>query len=227
MCADAYIVTGSESLFFSRVSLLCYSEASEAVPAPPVRWPNQHSPSPFLPPPQLSAATAGKPSIGSVDVRRAQLPPLSEVVILTEMDSAQTYLRPVAPQPATAWRDVEPRKRSAGSSPIGQPAANQRAPATGLEDHPSNAARITPVEEAFPNDSEFGEEQLPGAEGQGGGEGDRQLWPGSDFKLEQYLADSVYLWACGEHRKEGGVTASRVSRSEAAAAWVVLLVSTE
>lgn len=39
-------------------------------------------------------------------------------------------------------------------------------------------------------------------------------WPGSNFKLDQYLADSVYLWACGE-RGEGDE--NPVSRSEALA----------
>ena len=48
------------------------------------------------------------------------------------------------------------------------------------------------------------------------------MWPGSSFKLDLYLADSVYLWACGE-RREGDE--SPVSRSEALAAWFVLFVS--
>lgn len=157
-------------------------------------------------------------------VRRAKLPPWSEEVILTETDSAQRQLWSSVPQPANARRDVEPGRISADSAPTGHPAASfQRAPATGLDDHPSNAVRVAAIEEAIPIGSECEEEQLPEA----GGEGDGQLWPGSDFKLEQYLAGSVYLWACGEHGEEGGGTASCVSRPEAAAAWVVLVVSPE
>lgn len=96
-----------------------------------------------------------------------------------------------------------------------------------LDEPPSNVVRITAIDDVVPIDSECGEEQPNGVGVQGVDESDLQLWPGSDLKLEKYLPGSVYLWACGEHGKEGGETTSCVSRSEAAAAWVVLVVSTE
>ncbi|CAM9764131.1 unnamed protein product [Ectocarpus fasciculatus] len=46
-------------------------------------------------------------------------------------------------------------------------------------------------------------------------------WPGKDFRLEQVLPGSVYLWACGERGEGDGP--SPVSRPEAVAAWVVLI----
>ena len=50
-------------------------------------------------------------------------------------------------------------------------------------------------------------------------------WPGPDFRLNQILRGSVYLWACGERGEGDGE--SKVSRSECCAGWVVLIVSAE
>lgn len=48
-------------------------------------------------------------------------------------------------------------------------------------------------------------------------------WPGSDFKVGDILPDSVYLWACGESFE--GDKLALVSRSQAAAAWIIIIVS--
>lgn len=47
-------------------------------------------------------------------------------------------------------------------------------------------------------------------------------WPGPDFKLATVIPGSVYLWACGEPLQADGT--SRVSRPQAAAAWIIIIV---
>lgn len=60
-------------------------------------------------------------------------------------------------------------------------------------------------------------------------------WPGSAFRLEQFLPGSVYLWACGERGADDGSGGSEDANtvplsatpelSEVLAAWVILIVS--
>lgn len=118
------------------------------------------------------------------------------------------------------------------ATPTDMPETNQRSSAPELEADPNNASWVNGNDRGAPGDLEC--ERTPsavvaeaGARVPGGGAGDGgQPWPGPDFKLQQVLEGSVYLWACGEQGNEGGAKVTPcVCRCESAAAWVVLLVS--
>lgn len=222
----------------SHVARCNYTSEGSTMNLSPEGRPKQRSPSsPSLQQPRLAIASSNFNGIertptDSVNVLRAEFPPAPEVIIRTGTGLVQRQVetsRP--PRPATTSCEVKPRNVPVDSTPTGMPKSCQRSPAREFKAYPNNPSCTTDIGRGVPGD--LGCQRAPSVlvgEAEEGvpedGAGDERSWPGSDFKLEQVLEGSVYLWACGEHGSEGaGGTASCVPRCEAAAAWVVLVVS--
>lgn len=174
------------------------------------------------------ALSEGAP-VSSVSLQREQPPPMSRAAVQTGRDSVQTKAQTPLPLPVTTTAPTTTTNRcnihlgTGGSSTTELPKEFPRVSAPDLEKTPYNTVSVLGIEQRGAVDSEpRGERAEAGEEDGGGGDDLRRItWPGSHFKLHNFLPGSVYLWACGEHGEEG-----QASRPDVAAAWVVVIVST-
>lgn len=130
----------------------------------------------------------------------------------------------ISPLPCVTWQQQRPHEDElpARRSSFARPSGVEKAPFAEVSD--AGKTQQAPPPALDLEDNPLGADNADNRQASVAiATGATTPWPGADFTLDLFLADSVYLWACGE-RSEGEGNAA-VSRSEALAGWFVLFVS--